>query len=47
MLVTFSDSDGDRDDAWTILGTDGLEIKAGPIYGPADPSLINKPGTGR
>jgi hypothetical protein len=47
MLVTFSDSDEDRDDAWMILGTDGLEIRAAPIYGPADPSLINRPGTGK
>jgi hypothetical protein len=29
-LVVFSDSNEDRDDAWFILGTDGLEIIAGP-----------------
>jgi hypothetical protein len=33
-LVVFSDSAADRPYAWTILGTDGLEIVAGPHLEP-------------
>jgi hypothetical protein len=29
-LFVFSDSDDDREDAWFILGTDGLILSAGP-----------------
>lgn len=29
-LFVFSDSNDDRDDAWFILGTDGLTLSAGP-----------------
>ena len=32
-LRVFSDSDEDGDDAWFILGTDGLELAAGPAKG--------------
>lgn len=32
-LFVFSDSDEDRDDAWFILGTDGLTLSAGPQRG--------------
>lgn len=34
VLKTFNDSEEDPGDAWTILGTNGLEISARPIYGP-------------
>lgn len=30
MLAVFSDSNDDRDDAWMILGTDGVELVVGP-----------------
>jgi hypothetical protein len=32
-LVVFSDSNEDRQDAWSILGTDGITITAGPRQG--------------
>jgi hypothetical protein len=41
-LVTFSDSNDERDDVWMILGTDGLELGAVPVYGPAHPSRTNE-----
>jgi hypothetical protein len=34
-VFVFSDSDDLRDDAWYILGIDGLEIAAGPRKGKA------------
>ena len=33
-LVVFSDSDAGRRHSWTILGTDGLEVVAGPALDP-------------
>lgn len=38
-LVVFSDSTDDREDAWFILGTDGLEVSAAPD--------IHEPSAGR
>ena len=32
-LIVFADTTEDRDDAWFILGTDGLELTAGPTKG--------------
>jgi hypothetical protein len=32
-LCVFSDSTDDRDDAWFILGTDGIEVSAAPEFG--------------
>ncbi len=32
-IVVFSDSTEDRDDAWSLLGTDGLTLTAGPQKG--------------
>ena len=33
MLIVFADTNEDREDAWFILGTDGLELTAGPAKG--------------
>lgn len=43
-LCVFSDSNDDRDDAWFILGTDGLELSVGPAHD-GDPGWNLKGGS--
>lgn len=44
QLVVFSDSTEDREDAWVILGNDGLELGVGPAKAGATGYELKPPG---
>jgi hypothetical protein len=43
VLQVFADSNANRDDAWFILGTDGLELGVGPAKAGATGNELRRP----